>query len=373
MTKLEILRSYSATRKRDSWAAMGSLAVDNNTRTFLKDQLYVIAEPTSPLVGCMIFCAEELLGAQLWENAKLEDYAYGERTFNNNIISPNFVLLLTAAELAAVTDPVDTTFVPYQDILNTLGSVKIPDDELYTICTDLGVPFIRFEELEYTQQNILDMMVKPALQEYFKYFPKVEIVSYPLNTANVVEYEFPTGAYDVLHIGINQGITQGASSNILLRYFDEVVWNAQSPAMGNVGGTRAPHSRQIDFGSMMMDRAVRQGMINYATRIHHEIVNRNGKRFVKAYSNKAGSIQIHFALQTLDWNDTEFARRPELRELCRSNILRAFGSLRSQAKADIPGAIDYKEWVSEAKTIRESVLKDWQELVKTSGIIRGSF
>lgn len=373
MTKLEILRNYSATRKRDAWAAMGSLVIDNSTRAFVRDQLYVVAEPSSPLAGCLLYCAEELSGAQLWENAKLEDYQFGEITFNNNIVSPNFVLLLTSTELAAVVDPVDETFVPYQDALATLGTVKIPDDELYIICTELGVPFIRFDELEYSQQEILDLMIKPALQEYFKWFPKVEIVTYPVYSATEQEYEFPTGAYDVVHVGVNQGITQGTTSNILLRYFDEVVWNAQSPSMGNIGGSRSPHTRMNDFGSMMMDRAVRQGMINYAARVHHDVITKNGKKFVRAYSNKPGTMQIHYALHTLDWNDTEFARRPELRELCRANVLRAFGNLRSQAKSDIPGTVDYTTWVSEAKTIKEAVIKDWQELVKTSGIIRGSF
>lgn len=373
MTKLDILRSYSAARKRDTWAAMGSLAVDNGTRSFLANQLYVVAEPASPIAGSLLYCSEELLGTQLWENAQLEDYTYGEITFNNNIVSPNFVLLLTAAEFAAITEPVDETFVPYQDILDTLGTVKIPDDELYIICTELGVPFIRFEELEYTRQEILDFMIKPAIQEYFKWFPKIDIQTYPINTAGAQEYEFPTGAYDVVHIGVNQGVTQGSTSNILLRYFDEVVWNSQSPSMGNVGGARSPHTRMNDFGSMMMDRAVRQGMINYAARVHHDIISRNGKKFVRAYSNKPGTMQIHFAMQTLDWNDTDFTRRPELRDLCKANVLRAFGNLRAQAKSDVPGAVDYKEWISESKTLKEAVLKDWQELVKTSGIIRGSF
>lgn len=373
MTKLDILRGYSAARKRDTWAALGSLAITNDTRSFTKDQLYVVAEVNSPITGCLLYCAEELLGKQLWENATLEDYAFGEISFRQGIVSPNFVLLLTASELLAIADPIDPDFVPYQDIIDTLGSVKIPPDELYIICTDIGVPFIGFDELEYTEQQILDLMIKPALQEYFKYFPKVEIITYPSNSAAVQEFEFPTNAYDVMHVGINQGITQGANSNILLRYFDEVVWNAQSPSLGNVGGMTAPHTRMTDFGSMMMDRAVRQGMINYATRVHHDVVMRNGKRCLRVYSNKAGSIQAHFAMQTLDWNDTEFARRPELIELCRANVLRAFGSLRSQAKADIPGAVEYSAWLNQAATIRESVLKDWQELVKTSGIIRGSF
>lgn len=373
MTKLDMLRSYSPARKRDTWVALGSLYADSSTRSFTKDQLYIVTEGASALNGCLLYCSEELLGVQPWENAKLEDYQYGEITFNNNIVSPNFVLLLTAEELNSIADAPDDTFVPYQDILSTLGTVKIPDDELYIICTELGVPFIRFDELEYSQQDILNLMIKPALQEYFKWFPKVEIVTYPVHSAAEQEYEFPTGAYDVVHVGVNQGITQGATSNILLRYFDEVVWNAQSPSMGNVGGSRSPHTRMNDFGSMMMDRAVRQGMINYAARVHHDVITKNGKKFVRAYSNKPGTMQIHYALHTLDWNDTEFARRPELRELCRANVLRAFGNLRSQAKSDIPGTVDYTTWVSEAKTIKEAVIKDWQELVKTSGIIRGSF
>lgn len=373
MTKLDILRSYSAARKRDTWQALGGLEADDATRSFIKDQLYRVSAANSPLTGCLLYCAEELLGAQLWENGRLEDYTYGEISFNTDIISPNFVLLLTADEMSSIVTPFDPEFTPYKDILDTLGSVKIPDDEFYTICTDIGAPFIRFDELEYTQQQVLDLMIKPALQEYFKYFPKVEIANYPINTSNVVEYEFPTGAYDVVHVGVNQGITQGASSNILLRYFDEVVWNAQSPSMGNVGGLSSPRTRMTDFGSMMMDRAVRQGMINYSTRVHHDVVLRNGKKFIRVYSNKAGNIQIHFAMQTLDWQDTEFARRPELRELCRANILRAFGSLRAQAKSDIPGTVDYSKWIEDAKSIKEAVLKDWQELVKASGIIRGSF
>jgi len=85
-----------------------------------------------------------------------------------------------------------------------------------------------------------------------------------------------------------------------------------------------------------------------------------------------GSLQIHYAMHTLDWNDVEYARKPELRELARANILRAFGSLRSQAKADIPGAVDYSEWIRRADEITTKVRDGWMELVKHSGIIRGS-
>jgi len=375
MTKLEILRSYSNREVRDSWAALGSQEATLTTRIYLRDQIYLINEITSALNGCLVYCSQEFqqayAGAVAWQNATLIDYNYGEISFQDSIISPNFVLLLTAEEVTAVTEPIDTTFIPYKQAAITSNTVSIPDDELEIILTDIGAPFINVDELEYNQQTIINTMIRPALEEYFKWFPKVLAMSYPMTTSNVVEYEFPTGAYDVVHVAVTQGIQNGAS-NILLRYFDEVVWSAQSPMLGHVGGRKAPRSLGQDWGSMMMDRAARQGMINYGTRVHHSVISHDGKKYVSAYCNKMGSLQIHYAMHTLDWNDVEYARKPELRELARANILRAFGSLRSQAKADIPGAVDYSEWIRRADEITTKVRDGWMELVKHSGIIRGS-
>lgn len=375
MTKLEILRSYTDAEIRDTWFAYGEQVCSEATLVYLKEQLYVINETGSALHGCMVYCSKEfaqnLSGPVSWLLATLADYEHGEIYFSDGIVSPNFVMLLLASEIAAITAPVNMTFIPYKAAALNSNSVSITDDELAVLLTDLGVPFIDIDELEYSPSIILNTMVRPALEEYFKWFPKVLIMSYPLTTSNVVEYEFPLGAYDVVHVGITQGIQNGAS-NILLRYFDEVVWSSQSPMMGHVGGRRAPKSLGQDFGSMMMDRAVRQGMINYGARVHHSVIKRDGKKYLSAYSNKMGSLQVHFAMQTLEWDDVEFARRPELRELARSNILRAFGSLRSQAKADIPGAVDYSQWITRADDLRTKVITEWMELVKSSGLIRGS-
>ena len=375
MTKLEILRGYTARRVRDSWAAMGSQLATPGTTIYIKDLLYRVTDPASALNGFVVYCAQEfsaaLSGPINWQLATLEDYNYGEISFTSGIISPNFIVLLTAAEFDEIVDPVDSTFIPYKEEELNSSTVVISDIEYKTIMTDLGAPFIRDDELEYTRQEIADFMLKPALEEYFKWFPKVLIVNYPITTSNVIEQEFPTGAYEVVHVGVTQGITNG-SSNILLRYFDEVVWTAQSPMLGHVGGRKAPRSLGQDFGSMMMDRAVRQGMINYGTRVHHDVYRKDGKRYLRAYSNKMGTMQVHYAMHTLDWEDVEYARRPELRELARAYILRAFGSLRSQAKADIPGAVDYSEWIRRAEDLQTKVISEWKQLVKYSGIIRGS-
>ncbi|HRS26601.1 MAG TPA: hypothetical protein P5140_08695 [Methanofastidiosum sp.] len=355
---------------------MGSLEATTTRTVYVKDTIYRVTEPSSALFGCLIFCSQEYSVAQSgpvqWQIAKLEDAEYGEISFMPNIISPHFVLLLLADDFAAITDPVDTSFVPFSQTEATASMVSIPDDELNTILTDVGVPFIKIDELEYSYTEILELMVRPALEEYFKWFPKVVIQTYPMTTSNTVEIPFIKDAYDVLHVSLNQGLV-GGTSNVLLRYFDEVVWTAQSPVMGHVGGRKAPHTVVQDYGAMMLDRAVRQGILNYGTRIHFDVYKAaNRTKVLRVYSNKQGALQVHFALRTLNWDDTEFARRPELRELIRSYVLRAFGAIRSQLKSDIPGVGDYALWLTKAEELRTKVLEEWKELAKYSGILRGS-
>ena len=373
MTKLEILSSYEDYRIRDSWVALGSQVVTENTKVYVKDQIYQINIPGSGLYEFLLFCTEEIIGDVNWGDAQIADYNHREITFGNNIISPNFALLLTADELSGITQDVDESFVPFEAEFQQTGVVRIPESELTTILSDIGIPFIHYEELEYSREEILNLMIKPALEEYFKWFPKTLIKTYPVRTTQQVEFEFPTGAYDVIHVGVVQGRPGGDINNTLLRYFDEVVWTAQNPVMGTTGGLREPKRVMNDWGSMMMDRAVRQGLINYGTRTHHHTYRAvNGKRYLVAYTNKPGTLQVHYALQTLDWEDSEFPRRPELRELARANVLRAFGTLRSQAKSDIPGSIDYSNWVSRAESMKEKVVAEWKDIVRYSGIIRGS-
>lgn len=377
-TKLQILQSYSNTRIRDSWQSLGGLQCTATTRFYIKDQIYQISDVTSPLNGSLVFCQQEHAGIVTWSTVVIEDSDRGELTFADNIISPNFILLLLKADLDVIADPIDATWQPFTtadvEATSTQG-VIIPDNELDIIMTDLGVPFISYDELEYSKADILDKMIKPAIEEYFKWFPKVEIVTYPGNTTALMEYEFPTNAYDVIHVGINQNITgMGGTTNTLLRYFDEVIWTAGSPAPGMYAGagTSKPRSRMYDWGSMMMDRSVRQAMLNYGTRVHHTVVTRNGKKYVQLSTNKVGVAQVHFAIKSLDWADVEFARLPELRKLAQAKVLKAFASLRTQARADIPGAVDYSEWLTRAETYTREVTENWQNLVKFSGVLRGS-
>jgi hypothetical protein len=373
LTKLEILSSYSSQRKRDSWLSLGSQVILPTTRIFNEGMLYRVNVIGSLLHGSILFCKKEFIGdAFNWLSVSLIDASYGEISFGNNIISPNFYYLLSAEDFEAIAGTEDYTFVPFLQEYQETGVVQIPDSELDIILSEIGVPFISYDELEYPREVILNTMVKPALEEYFKWFPKVEVVSYPVRSINSQEYEFPTGAYDIIRVSSIQGGSGGQRSNILLNYFDEVVWNKGGASSGYTTGGKL-HTRTGGWDTMSLDRAARQGMINYATRTHYSVLTKNGKKYLEAYTNKIGSLDVHYAMQTLDWNDVDFARKPEVRKLATSYVLKAFGRLRAQAKSDIPGTVDYSHWVSEADTMKKEVIQDWKQLAKASGIIRGGF
>lgn len=377
MTRLEILLDkYSDRRRRDTWAALGSLQGTNTTTFYSQHSIYLVNEPTSAIHNYLLYCKEDKAGLVAWEVGRLEDYNYGEVSFIQGVIDPHFTVLLTNDEFDGIVQPIDPTWVPFADDVFSISDVKIPDSELNIIMTELGAPFISLDELEYPRRDILNLMIKPAMEEYFKWFPKVQLYSQAIRTGNQMIIDFPEGAYDVVGVSVNQGLAgNGATSNPLMRYFDEVLWSAGSPYSSSRGGggSSGPRTNLRDWGGMMLDRAGRQAVINYGTRVRHNtFIDKDGKRKLRAISNKMGALEILFAVETFDWNDVEFARKPELRQLCQSYVLQSFAALRSQSKADIPGVADYKEWLTRATGLREKVLLDWKAIVKYAGIIRGS-
>lgn len=375
-TKLEILQTYTDEQKRDSWVALGSNVITDTTRTAVRGQIYQVQIPASGFNNALVFALEDYLASEPldWVTASLVDADRGEISFqpNGDIISPIYRLILTGTDFLAITAPVDLTFVPFLDEFQDTAQVLIPDEELDVILRSVGVPFILYDELEFSRQQIKDLAIRPAFQEYFKWFPKRERYTYPIAYNSVIEEQFPTGAYEILHIAVNQGIARGQIRNPLLRYFDEVIWTANNPSVYASRSTGSPRTQVGDWSSMLMNRAERQALVNYATRVHHHTEWRDGVKYLVAYSNKLGSLEVHYAFESLNWADTEFARRPELRKLCEAEILHTLGSLRSQVKTDIPGAMDYRDWVTRADTIRKDVQADWKSIVKYTGIVRGS-
>ena len=375
MTRFELLKEYTDIQLKDTWKSLGSLEVTEATTTYVKDMVYRVNIPGSPILDSLIFSSATISENFNWVSvSNTGDNIY----FNSSIVSPHFNFLMDETQLTPIiNDPITEGFIPFENYNQQIGDVLIDDEELDTILLDVGVPFILYDELEYSRQQIANLMIKPALEEYFKWFPKTVKEAYALNTSNGFSIQFPTGVYQVVHCAVTQArvgsVSGGGISNPLLRYFDEMMWAASNPMLGNTSNKPSSKSLLYDWGAMLMEKSARQAIMNHGTRIHYDVIRKDGVRFLEGYANKQGTLTVGWAYESTDTSDVEFSRKPEFRKLCTSKILRALGNLRIQGKLPANSDMfDYKAFLDRADTLEKDVMEDWRGIVKFSGIIRGS-
>lgn len=396
-SKYDILRTYRDQGMpeciRDTWLNLGGAVITPQSRTFIKDMVYRVnlsndsgdtdSGDTNPatayeLEGALVLCESSYYGQKPldWYNAAIEDETDGFFSFAYGIITPHFRLLLKNDAVEAITEPWDADFIPYTEI--DTASVIIPEDELELILLETGVPFLTLEELEFSRNKIVNLMVQPAMQDYFKFFPIVrpEVMTQAVAVSGQqFEFEMPEGAYGAVRAFVNQGYT-GTSGNSMgnpLHFFanEVVAWGGGAGWSPNRHGNRSPGFANLQgFGTMALDRAARQGIVNYASRFHFRIERRGRKKYLVGYANKAGAIEIHWAFSSNNWADIDYTRQPEVRKLATARVLRALGMLRSQVKADIPGQVDYSGFITRAKELEDSVFEFWSNIPRTA-MIRG--
>jgi len=374
MNILDTLRTYSNIQKRDTWALSGAQTITTTTKMYNKGVLYKLVYPSASLNGALILCLDTFSSSTLltWLTAILLDEDSGYISFSDKIITPYFSLILTPAKRAAIdATPVNESFVPYA---NPQYSVIISDEEIDQILLEVGVPFIELEELEFTKGQIIDNMIKPALLDYFKWFPKIRTEVYPMATT-VFDLQVPEDSFGAQRVFVAQGSANpgatNAPANPLLRYLDEAIYSSALGLNNSRRGFIGRNNRGTlgnSFAVMSMDRAVRQGITNYAQRISFrtEIHPETGKKHIYGYSLKTGVLTVAWATTSNNWSDVDFRRLNEARQLATSKVLRAIGMLRSQAKSDIPGTVDYDSFISRADTLEENVLQVWKEYTKVS-------
>ena len=359
---------------------MGSNTISSATKVYNEGSLYKL-EAYSNYQDALIYCRKSCSGNFDWRNAYLINEDTGELTFGNDVISAEFTLVMTPEQFNAVDDEdVDRfiqtgTFLPFSEEAAE-GEVHISEED-YALCLKcLGYPFISESELEYTRSQITSLAIKPALQRYFKYFPKTIIKTYPIVPGTQGDEVFPDGAYDIIHFSLQQagqGMNGASIGNPLLYYWSETVPNAMSSGFGtyaNSGKSALTNSSGLDV--YLNGRALRQALTNYGRRVHvRKERMEDGKYHALFTSTTAGTAEIHYAVQTLDFNDVELARRPEVLKLCEAEIKLLFGNLRRQIKGDIPAMYDYSKWVEEADQTIKDVEENFQNIVKYSSVIRG--
>lgn len=367
------LKTSNPQKLRDTWAALGSIVLDSDTKLYVKDTLFKVKAEGAPLDGALVYTKNTYkvnndYPAINWKEATV-DSVESTLFVSQGVTTSFFVVVALQNEYPSDIVPVDKDFIPYQD-LTTGTEVLIDDDELVILMTECGVPFLRFDELEYDRDTINKYMLRPALDVHYSLHPIVvdECIG-PQSAGSAFKIPFPEDTHGaVLYYVLGQG-GAGASfgSGAFSLYREQMMWGTSGVSGSGFGGGvsyRKPVPGYVglqsgDAALQAMQSA--QGYANYFRREHFKKVKENGQYFATGYTTIGGSLNAKWLKHSYDWNDIEFEYLPDVRNLAKAYIMRNLGMLRGMIKSDLTGQIDFSSFNSRADTLEQKVMEKWEK------------
>ena len=376
------LAKTSPEKVRDTWIALGSLKVNSNTKLYIPETLFKVeADDSSALNGAIVYCLSkyQVDGKNFptidWSSVD-KDGIEGDLIVNSGIMTPFFKVILLSKDIPSEQiKPIDTNIIPFSDESDSDSyDVNISDKELIIILNEVGIPFLRFDEIEYSKKELIDYCIKPALDKFYTFFPIIKeqaIGTYSSGAA--FKIEFPETAYSGIPYytmasagGGGNGASYGMGAFSLFR---EQLLYGTGTTFGQTGGYGFGHGityskpvpgftgRYGGMASTMLDPlAVSQGYSNYFRREKFHKVKENGKWYMTGFSTIGGYLNVKWLCSSNDWDDVPFSLLSDVRDLCKAYVMRSLSSLRSLVKSDIPGNIDYSSMASRANDLEKEVI-----------------
>lgn len=372
---LTTLQNYTVEQKRDTWVFQGSKEADDSMQFYSAGLVYKVNKSTSDVHNYVVFCMGPIPSPIDWDK-----YQY----VNNSLqhidtlhIPTEIVVIVTPSEWEAIVDPVDVSFIPFQEGTTefTAPSVIVDEAELHLILSEAGVPFIKWEELEYTKDQLKYLVIKPALDHYYKYFPLIKRESTRVDGHGKFSFDFPSDPHYLYVnnvVGDNSGDQETGQGLSPFRYYgDTIIGNLTGVPM--MGGSRSSRSRKSrgngpmnydynDLTSRILSMQAYKSLRNNFARVKYTIDLMKGK--LEGYHTGKAFVTVEWAFSSPYFDKIPHARKLEVRDLCKAYALRLFASLREQQPSNSPGKVDYSKWFSRADELEKNTLNHWIEFTK---------
>ncbi len=381
---VDFLLNYMPNRRRDAWVYMGSNYATVETPIYHAGQLYRINSPGAPLHDFIILCTEPVLTAVDWT---MYDYVNKQIQRTDTLHIPNeFLTILTKSDLDTIIEIYDPDFVPFLGMMQfeesggmeDRPSVLIPETELHIILRDAGIPFVKWTELEYDIETMRYLIVRPAVEMFYKFFPIIREETIPVMAQGRFEKEFPDDpnfiqVRAVFGTNASQAAKGSGMGNPFQYYRDQMIgglfmgghaFGRPQGRAGRAGRTMGAAMNHNDVIGNMFHMTTYNSMLNRYSRVKYTL-KEDG---VEGYHTGARYVTIEWGFMSPDWTDIPHNRKMEVRELAAAYALRTFGMLRMQAPENSPGKIDYERWLSRADELEEKVMTHWHEFTKAIAI-----
>lgn len=394
MDKLNYLLSIRKTNPReiyDTWVSFGEIKATNKTKFYAKDTIFQVNEPDSPINNALIYCIyeyssnpEQGFDTIDW-TAATEETVEHVVTFYQGVNSPNFKVILSRDEYLELdkSEPTSDSFIPFSGNNQKSSLLSISDEEYHIVMAELGIPFLREEELEYNKDIMIDICIKPAVDQFFAYYPIIideAVGAVGSNQEWKVEYhgfkDNPTAvAYKAIPYITLGGAAGGPSSSFgagAFNYLRTEMMGTGAMGTGGYGfGNGVTYRKPVPgftgmsgyeaMSAALTGLAARQGYMNVFRREYERDIFIDGKRFAHGYSSLSGSLNIHWLCYDKIFEHIDYWQLPRVRKLCTAYALRNIGMLRSLIKPGDNNPIDYSLYTNRADALEKEVLDIWSK------------
>lgn len=380
---IDYLVNYMPSRRRDAWVYLGENYATLATEAYYAGLLYRVDASSSDLDGFVILCTQPVHSTVNWD---MYTYTNGSiQRIDTLHIPEEFLTILTKTEFDSITSAPDPNFIPFQAQMEFVQqggtqypSIVIAESELHIILRDAGIPFVKWQELEYDVDTLRYLIVRPAVELYYKYFPIIRPQTVAVGAQGRFSVEIPKDPNFAVINGVF-GTNNDKDANVMgmgtaFQYYRDLtlggLFMGGHTFGGGAGSATGVGRRGRGAGSMIYNHndiitnlnntAVYKSMLNQYSRVKY---TRTEDR-VEGYHSGARFVTIEWGYMSEDWDSIIFERKPEVRELVGALALKTFGMLRSQTPENAPGKIDYSSWVTRGDAIEEKVIAHWHEFTK---------
>jgi hypothetical protein len=239
-----------------------------------------------------------------------------------------------------------------------MATLSIPDNIYNRIITCVGYPVINESDLGLTKDQILDLLILPALKGiYYKWFPIQERVDY--DVGSTFEIDFPDdntfGVLDSRLVWRGTGATL-PSNNPLINDRYITIRGQNKRNMWNTGN---------DYGYTRVyyaERAYSQASIRDVQAIKQWVDYQNRK--LKGHTNTAANLSVTWAKYADDWTGVQHRFEEDAIKLSQSYVLQYFGNLLNQGTADLPTELTGDSMIDRGETLYEEVMEKFRRFTK---------
>jgi hypothetical protein len=234
--------------------------------------------------------------------------------------------------------------------------VVVPSNIMKRITASLGTPILDLkEDLCIDEEMIKELFIRPAMQLYFTYWPR--ILKDELQINQNVNIPFPNNhVYGIAQARV--ALMQNANSWSNNPFLNEIL-RRQVSSLSSYG--RTPYGRDPYITQATLIKEQTEQMSYISLRKAGTFIIDNDERCLKGYSNVAGILIISWAQYFWDWDKIRFEHTEDVIKMCKVYALRFVGGIRDQSDPNTGVTMDGTSFKEEANKLEEEVLTNrWE-------------